>query len=322
MSQYKRSVLVDGMHLCYRHFHVMKDKEDSYKDDKFIGFYNSIMNSIRYIRRRYRGYTIYVLWDSNTSKRTAMYPDYKKRPKKKAEKEERVKIYSLLPDLKILFRSHGIHQITGIGYEADDVAGYMVDFLVDKVPEIILWTGDLDWAQLIRPKVKWMKLTSTVHTVFDARSFKTKYGYPPSGVTIFKALTGDRSDNIKGLYLFPKKLAAELACHATSIESFYYDRAILNNVPDKWKELIKTQAVELRRNYNLVTLMKVDRIHVDKAVENKEVFDAIVDKYCLDSFVPKTKRDIIYDKMKKKVQERQDSEEIEKEKSSETLIQW
>ncbi len=310
-----RAILVDAMHLCYRHFHVMKDRKDSFKDELFVGFYQGVFKSIRFMRKSYPRHDIFFLWDSDNRRRSMMFPEYKKRPKSKKEleanKKTRVKIYDQLPELKTMLTHDGIHQISAEGYEADDIAKYMVERIYDDNLEILLWSGDLDWAQLIVDKVKWVN-ASKRNLIYNGPAFKKQYGFPPEGIRVFKALTGDKSDNIKGIFKFPKLLAKSLASRTPSVEGFFYDRAILNDIPEKWKLAIKENAAMLRMNYQLVSLM---------SIETPEIVVGAADKVTLQSYFRKyeigaetiSKADAFY---LKKIKEQDEQEDDQKEKKT------
>jgi len=318
-----RAILVDAMHLCYRHYHVMKAREDSFKGDLFVGFYQGVFKSIRFMRKNYPRHDIYFLWDSENRRRSTMMPEYKKRSKSKKEieasKNTRVKLYDQLPELKTMLTLDGIHQISADGYEADDVARYMVERLcADDNKEILLWTGDLDWAQLIMDRVKWINAGKR-NLIYDSRAFKKQYGFPPEGIRVYKALTGDKSDNIKGIHMFPKLLAKTLAGRTTTVEGFFYDRAILNDIPEKWKIAIKESAGDLRLRYQLVSLMKIERPDIVIGAKDKEVLASYCNKYGIGA-ENRSKADAFY--LKKKREKNEQGGEEEKKTTKSILQGW
>ncbi len=316
-----RAMLIDAMHLCYRHYHVMKARKDSYKDDLFVGFYQGIFKSVRFMRKRYPRHDIYFLWDSDNKRRCLINPDYKRKSKTKKDQDKSEKnrstLYSLLPELKTMLTYDGIHHASAEGYEADDVAKNLVEWFYSTHKEIVLWTGDLDWAQLIMSRVLWMNVGKR-NLIYDERSFQREYGFPPEGIRVYKALTGDKSDNIKGIFGFPKKLAKILAGRTPSVEGFFYDRRILNDIPDRWKDAIKDNAVELRSNYQLVTLMKIDSIDVVKAVRDKDKFQSYLEKYHIEDET-RSKVDEFY---LRKLKEQKNEEREEKKVSKSILQEW
>lgn len=316
-----RAILVDGMHLCYRHFHVMKARKDSFKDGLFVGFYQGIFKSIRFMRSRYPHHDIYFLWDSDNKKRSILMPDYKKKPKKKKDQDDsessRAKLYEQLPELKKMLTLDGIHQIGADGYEADDVAKYMVDRLYEHNKDILLWTGDMDWAQLITDRVSWIN-ASKRNLIYSEGGFQREYGYPPEGIRVYKSLTGDKSDNIKGIFKFPKKLAKLLASRTPSIEGFFYDRAILNDIPENWKMAIQENASVLRLNYQLVSLLQIETPTIVIGARDKEAFKSYLSKYHIGAETRSKADEFYLNKLRKK--DEQDGEE--KETAKPILQDW
>lgn len=275
-----KAILIDGMNLCYRHFYIRKKDKKSYNGDLFIGLFDGFFTTIRFMRKRYPHHLIYVLWDSKTYKRYSLKPDYKKKVYKDAETKkqklaDKQELNDLLPILKKMLTADGIHQLIADGYEADDVADHMVDVLLARGSnDIILWTGDRDWAQLIQDNVTWVN-TGRRNLTFTERTYEDHFGYPPKGIPVYKSLTGDKSDNIRGVPRFPKLLAAKLASRITSIESFFYDRALLNDIPEKWRFEIASYTQDLRTNFQLVSLFKnITNVELTAGVPDSELLES------------------------------------------------
>ena len=279
-------LIVDGMHLCHRIFHVKKERKDAYtRDGKFVGFFYAFFRSMRNLRAKYPGYQIYVLWDSKTRWRYKKYPEYKKRTysseKEQLKREtERARMNDLVVKLKESLRFDSVHQLEAEGYEADDLAAFLVRHSKDD-QRIILFTSDLDWAQLIKDNVVWVNPKN--NKMVDAEAFEDEHGYPPTGIPIFKSLTGDKSDNIKGIYNFPKKDAKVIAQQIVSVEGFVYDKRCMNHLSERWKSEINANLDVLRLNYELVALYHdVKGMKFTKGSRDKFKLDECFRKYGVD----------------------------------------
>lgn len=301
----KSAILIDGMNLCYRHYHVKKNDKNAYRNGRFVGMFEGFLNTLKFMRKRHHGYEIYVLWDSKTRKRLVLHPDYKKKKFKTEEdeaekKKERDVIYRLTEDLKYILELDGVGQLYAEGYEADDLAGHCVQKFKDY-KDVILWTSDRDWTQLIGGNVRWVNSHANNSQPIDAAALEADIGYPPSGVTIYKALKGDPSDNIKGVYGFPVKLAKLLANRTTSVEGLFYDRSILLDLPEKWRDIIKDSATEIRLNYQLVSLFSnITNAKLTVGKEDKKKLQEMLDGFGLVKVVTKSKLDDFYLKRRKK----------------------
>lgn len=85
------------------------------------------------------------------------------------------------------------------GYEADDLVKPILQYYVPSSARALLLTNDYDWTRYLSDRVDWLpKLAAKPATVADYIEDK---GYKPTeqSVLIYKAVFGDRSDNIPGL---------------------------------------------------------------------------------------------------------------------------
>ena len=300
-----KAVLIDGMHLCYRHYHTRKNDDRAMHKGIFVGMFQGFFSTLKFVRKRFPGHGIYVLWDSKTNFRYKIYPDYKKKiikdpVKEKERKQDKQTIQELLIILKEMLRHDGVHQVRAEGFEADDIAGYMTSRFRDY-DDIILWTGDKDWTQLLAKKnVRWVNVSKD-SKIFTAEDFEKKEGYPPSGVPVFKSLTGDKSDNIKGLCRFPKKLAIKIATRYVSIEGLFYDRAGLNDIPERWRDEIKDNASHIRMNFQLIWLdREISNARLISGVRDKEKLAEYFEKYGIGETQSRSKRDEFFLKRMKR----------------------
>lgn len=164
------------------------------------------------------------LWDGRAQFRYDLHPDYKSNrasdPKKVADKEAYEK---QVPFIRKALSYLGVRQMLAKTHEADDLAGYLVTSIQGRHPEtkIILTTGDMDWAQLVRDGVTWEDHRDkdkiiTLPTLMDKTGFRTPYGFLEG-----KCLKGDSSDCIPGVGGIGEKGAPEFIAEFGSVREFW-----------------------------------------------------------------------------------------------------
>src|SRR3989442_14750048 len=106
------------------------------------------------------------------------------------------------------------------GFEADDVLGTLSAQATQQGVESIIYTGDMDNLQLVNKHVtvKVAKRGITEITEYDEDAVKARYGLTPEKLPDFKALVGDKSDNIPGVPGIGEKTASKLIADYGSLE--------------------------------------------------------------------------------------------------------
>lgn len=110
------------------------------------------------------------------------------------------------------------------GFEADDILGTIAHQLKkDKDTRIVIASGDMDTMQLIDDdKVVVYTLKKATDTVmYNRDAVISRYGFPPEHIPDYKGLSGDPSDNIKGIKGIGEKTATSLIQNFGTIEQMY-----------------------------------------------------------------------------------------------------
>ena len=138
-----------------------------------------------------------------------------------------------VPDLKNLHELlNGLNLpiITAPGYEADDVLGTLALAATAAGYRVKILTGDRDLFQLIDPQKEisvlylssaFIQRGSTGPTEFGPEQVKEKLGVLPSQVVDYKALCGDKSDNIPGVKGIGEKTAVDLLSTYNNLDNIY-----------------------------------------------------------------------------------------------------
>ncbi len=155
-----------------------------------------------------------------------------------------------LKNLHELLQGFNLPIYTAPGYEADDVLGTLAQKATDAGYKVKILTGDRDLFQLIDPAKEItvlnfspdaLKRSTNSITEFSTEQVKEKLGILPTQVVDFKALCGDKSDNIPGVRGIGEKTAVQLLNTYESLEQIY---AAL----DKIKEATRKKLVEDKDN--------------------------------------------------------------------------
>ncbi|MBD2386811.1 DNA polymerase I [Cylindrospermum sp. FACHB-282] len=141
-----------------------------------------------------------------------------------------------LANLQELLSGFNLPVLTAPGYEADDILGTLAQRTAAAGYRVKILTGDRDLFQLIDTDKEitvlyfspdaWKRSTSSI-TEFSTEQVKEKLGVFPSQVVDFKALCGDKSDNIPGVRGIGEKTAVQLLNAYNSLENIY---AVLDQI--------------------------------------------------------------------------------------------
>jgi DNA polymerase I len=134
--------------------------------------------------------------------RDALYPEYK--ANRAAMPED---LRAQVEPMMAIVQALGLPVIRVPGVEADDVIGtYAVQAAKDGV-DVVISTGDKDFAQLVGPHIT---LTNTMTgSITDEKRVPEKFGVRPDQIIDFLALMGDAVDNVKGVEKCGPKTAAK-----------------------------------------------------------------------------------------------------------------
>ncbi|MEA5601400.1 DNA polymerase I [Nostoc sp. UHCC 0252] len=135
-----------------------------------------------------------------------------------------------LANLHELLNGFNLPIFTAPGYEADDVLGTLAQRVTAAGYRVKILTGDRDLFQLIDSDKEItvlnfspdaLKRSTNSITEFEAEQVKEKMGVLPSQIVDFKALCGDKSDNIPGVKGIGEKTAVQLLNTYGSLDNIY-----------------------------------------------------------------------------------------------------
>ncbi|MDE5583971.1 MAG: DNA polymerase I [Ruminococcus sp.] len=126
-----------------------------------------------------------------------------------------------LLNVKKILALMGIKTVECAGYEADDILGTLSKACIDTGNECYILTGDRDSLQLIDENVTVLLNTNKGIINYTKQRFEDDYGFSPINMIDYKALMGDKSDNISGVAGIGEKTASTLIREYATIENLY-----------------------------------------------------------------------------------------------------
>ncbi len=165
-----------------------------------------------------------------------------------------------VPDLKNLHElldGFNLKILTAPGYEADDVLGTLAQKATAAGYQVKILTGDRDLFQLVDPEKEIsvlyfspdaLKRSTSTNGIseFGPEEVKQKLGILPSQVIDYKALCGDKSDNIPGVKGIGEKTAVQLLNTYGSLEQIYASLSEIKGATQKKLESGKEDAEKSR----------------------------------------------------------------------------
>lgn len=115
----------------------------------------------------------------------------------------------------------GVPALAAAGFEADDIIGTLAVGLAGAGSGAIAVSTDRDMLQLVRPGISILVPGKENRLIDSDSAVRDRIGVEPAGVTSFKALAGDASDNIPGLPGIGAKTAAGLVTSYGTLDGVY-----------------------------------------------------------------------------------------------------
>lgn len=234
------------------------------------------------LRRRFEeschGTHIYC-WDgrNHNDRRKAIYPKYKANRTPMAEDR-----FAQIHVFRECLQHSSAIQIECDGWEADDVVGAMVHRFVTKGLPVTVYTNDLDYWQLMQYR----------NVRIDGIKLESVPPCAPHHIPLYKALVGDKSDNIDGVKGFGPKSWNGLspAQHKLLLSAIENDSAEMIahlELPTRPHNLLMDPAnrEEARRAMSITRFIPVPEPELDKGISqgvlNKQAADQLLRKFFL-----------------------------------------
>lgn len=170
------------------------------------GFINNFLSVIDSVKPTH----VVVCYDAGGNWRKGASDEYKANRSKGTDEEAAAFNFEAALALDELLPALGIEAVGVRGYEADD-AIYTLSRDAIGFDEVIILTCDQDILQCVSDRVKVLLFNSAKKvSLMGLAEVQEKWGVLPSHVALVKALSGDSSDNIKGIRGIGPKTASQI----------------------------------------------------------------------------------------------------------------
>ena len=191
MSEEKSLVLIDGSSYLYRAFYALPGL--TAPSGQPTGAIYGVLTMLHKLINEKRPNLLGIVFDApGKTFRHELFPEYKAN-RASTPDDLIVQIEPLLTAIENL----GLPLIRVSGVEADDVIGTLAKQAEEKGMNILIATGDKDFAQIVSDKIT--LLDTMKNRLTDRSGVIQKFGLPPELIVDFLTLSGDASDNIPGV---------------------------------------------------------------------------------------------------------------------------
>ena len=226
--------LIDGHALAYRMYFALTAGSSSTrwqtsKGEPTAGTYGFARELLRIIEQEKPDH-IAVAFDTGKTFRDQIFPAYKGTRAKMPD--------DLSPQIKRIremIDAFNIPRLEMEGFEADDVLGSIARTAAQEGLGVKIITGDRDLLQLVNERTAVYLAGDDQNYITDEDVVK-KLGVPPVKVVDFKALVGDKSDNIPGVAGIGEKTAIALIQKFGTLDNIYQN---LEQVENRWRSKLE-----------------------------------------------------------------------------------
>jgi len=225
-------VLVDGSAIFHRGYHAIPhlSNKEGLPTNAVYGFALILLKIIENLKPEYA----IVTWDkSSDTFRKDMYPEYKAHRIKQPDD-----LYAQIPTTHELVDALALPWIELDKFEADDIIGTLARQAEKRGDlEIVIATGDKDQLQLVDENtvVDLFNPRGTEPTRYDLAKMEERYGMTPAQFIDYKALVGDKSDNIPGVNGIGDVGARKLIAEYKTLDGIYKN---LDKITGKTREYL------------------------------------------------------------------------------------
>ena len=262
--------LIDGHALAYRTYYALTSggtasaRWMTSQGEPTAGVYGFASVLLRILEQT-RPDFLAVVFDTGKTFRDELYPDYKATREKMPED-----LRPQIERMRELVDTFNIPRAEMEGYEADDVLGSLARWANEQGLTVKIITGDKDLLQLVNERTI---INLPGRSLSDAKDYfredvKKKMGVWPEQVIDLKALMGDRSDNIPGVYGVGEKTATSLLEKYGTLDEVYKN---VEEVKTRFRNKLKEGREDAYLSQKLATIVTdlSVSIDLDRAQPNK-----------------------------------------------------
>jgi len=260
--------LIDGHALAYRMYFALtaggtSQRWQTSKGEPTAGIYGFARELLRIFEQEKPDY-LAVAFDTGKTFRDVIYPEYKatraKMPDDLRQQIERI---------REMVDAFNIPRLEMEGFEADDVLGSAAVWAAGQGLGVKIITGDRDLLQLVNDR-------TIVYLAGDDQNFITpedvlaKLHVRPEQVVDYKALVGDKSDNIPGVPGVGEKTTENLISKYGSLDNIY---AHLSEIEPRWRAKLEAGRESAYMSYKLAAIRTDLAVPIDLEQARIEAFE-------------------------------------------------
>jgi len=263
--------LIDGHALAYRAYFALSvsnpERWQTSSGEPTGGIFGFASVLMRILEQENPDY-LAVAFDTGKTFRDELFPEYKAtRAKMPDDLRPQIKRIRQLVD------TFNLPRLEMEGYEADDVLGSVARQASEEGLGVKIITGDRDLLQLVDERII---VNLPGRSMSDARDYypadvEKKLGVRPDQVVDMKALMGDSSDNIPGVYGIGIKTAQKLLNQYDTLDEIY---AHLDEVPKRFQTKLATDKEAAYLSQNLARIRTNLPIRVNLEHAKADQFDS------------------------------------------------
>ncbi len=267
MAEPAKLVLIDGHALIYRAYFALPQEMSTSRGEltnAVYGFALMLLNVLRDERPDYLAVTL----DVGRTFRHDAYPEYKAN---RARMPDGLRVQ--FQRIDELLQAFAIPTYSAETFEADDVLAALAEQARAQGVEVLIVTGDTDTFQLINPHVR--VITSRRNfgdtITYDEVGIRERYGLEPAQLIDYKALIGDKSDNVPGVAGIGEKTATALLQKYGSLEGIYDHLAEVT--PARFRQALEAGREMAFKSKYLVTIVTGVPVALDLAASRVKDID-------------------------------------------------
>ncbi|HCC78633.1 MAG: DNA polymerase I [Chloroflexi bacterium GWB2_49_20] len=254
--------LIDGHALAYRTYYALSatpsgQRWQTSSGEPTAGIFGFTSVLFRILEQEKPDF-LAVAFDTGKTFRDTLYPEYKATRAKMPDD-----LRPQIERIRQLVDAFNIPRLEMEGYEADDVLGSAARQAAAQGLGVKIITGDRDLLQLVD---KLIIVSLPEGKLSDSKDFITdedvenKMGVPPRQVVDYKALLGDKSDNIPGVPGIGEKTARILIQKYQDLDNVY---AHLEEIEPRWRTKLEAGKKSAYLSQDLARIRVDLPVHID-----------------------------------------------------------
>jgi len=264
--------LLDGHALAYRSFFALTRGDTSAftttQGEPTAGVFGFTSILLRLMEQDHPEY-LAVTFDTGKTFRDDIYPEYKATREKMPDE-----LRTQIDRIRQLVDAFNIPRLEVEGYEADDVLGSIATRVAAQGFGVKIITGDRDLLQLVTERIL---VNLPGKTLADAKDYFPKdveeyLGVRPDQVVDYKALVGDKSDNIPGVMGVGEKTSTTLLKTYNTLDNIY---AHLGEISEATRKKLEAGRDSAYLSQKLATIVTDLDITLDMEMAQTSHFDPV-----------------------------------------------